>query len=184
MTSAQTIQLKSRARRARTGDAARDRLSAGPGLSRSRYAWGELPIVHLGDAHGPIVNVALPDTEPLDYSRENLLHLARTHEIVNACLRIRADRLIDPVLVVERTKDGENWEAERDHPLLSLARVPGESLDTASFWRYLSICWDAVGAVYLEPIKRGGLLVGLNPLDPQFVTDVYSAAGLLESYEW
>src|SRR5580765_3249519 len=182
MASAARLQLK--ARRARTGDAARDRIAGGPQVSRSRYAWGELPLVKLTDAHGPIINVALPDTPPLDYSRQNLLHLARTHEIVNACLRIRADRLIDPVLVVERTRDGENWEAERDHPLLSLARVPGDSLDTATFWRYLSICWDAVGAVYLEPIKAGGLLVGVNPLDPQYVTDVYSATGVLDTIEW
>jgi hypothetical protein len=181
MSSASIVQLKSRARRARSGDAARDRLSTGQLVPRSRYAWGELPLVRFDDPHGPIINVRLPETPALDYSRRNLLHLARTHEIVNACLRIRADRLIDPVLVVERSKDGETWEAERDHPLLALARVPGDSLDTATFWRYLSICWDSVGAVYLEPIKRGGMLVGINPLDPEFVTEVYTPTGILDT---
>jgi HK97 family phage portal protein len=184
MANALMVQLKALARRARSGDAAQDRLAAGPQQSRSRYAWGELPVINLGDAHGPIVNVALPDSPPLDYSRRNLLLIARTHEIVNACLRIRADRLVDPTLVVERSRDGETWEAERDHPLLALARVPGDSLDTATFWRYISICWDSVGAVYLEPIKRGGMLVGVNPLDPQFVNDVYSSTGVLDTIEW
>jgi phage portal protein BeeE len=28
------------------------------------------------------------------------------------------------------------------------------------------------------------MLVGINPLNPQYVTEVYSATGVLESYEW
>jgi hypothetical protein len=156
MGNAQIVQLKSRARRARSGDVANDQSSLGATSRRSRYAIGELPLVRITDPHGPIVNIALPDTPELDYSRQNLMTVARTHEVVNACLRLRADRLIDPVLVVERSTDGETWEPQRDHPLLALARIPGETLDTATLWRFLSISWDSVGAVYLEPIMRTG----------------------------
>lgn len=184
MTGAAIVQAKARARRARTGDAARDRVSAGTQTSRSRYAVGELPLVRLTDTHGPIVNIALPDTLELDYSRRNLMSIAGTHEIVNACLRIRADRLIDPTLVVERSKDGDTWEQDPGHPLLALARIPGATLDTATLWRFLSICWDAVGALYIEPILRNGMLVGLNPLDPQYITEVYSTSGTLDAYHW
>lgn len=184
MSNAAIVQLKSRARRARSGDVANDQSALGATARRSRYGIGELPLVRLTDAHGPIVNIALPDTPELDYSRQNLMTVARTHEVVNACLRLRADRLIDPALVVERSRDGETWEPQRDHPLLALARIPGETLDTATLWRFLSISWDSVGAVYLEPILRQGMLVGINPLNPQYVTEVYSATGVLESYEW
>jgi len=184
MTNAAIVQRKARARRARTGDAARDQISQGQQRSRGRYTIGELPLVRLDDPHGPIINIQMADAAQLDYSRQHLLYLAGTHEMVNACLRIRADRLIDPVLVVERSTDGENWEHERDHPLLALARIPGETLDTATFWRFLSMSWDSVGAVYIEPILRDGLLVGMNPLNPQYVTEVYSATGRLETYEW
>jgi len=183
MSNAAIVQRKARARRGRTGDAARDQVSQGQNR-RSRYTIGELPLVRLDDPHGPIINIQMADAAQLDYSRQHLLYLAGTHEMVNACLRIRADRLIDPVLVVERSTDGENWEQERDHPLLALARIPGETLDTASFWRFLSMSWDSVGAVYIEPILRDGLLVGMNPLNPQYVTEVYGATGRLETYEW
>lgn len=172
--------------RGRAGDTPTARVSsAGTEMRRSRYAWGELPLVRVDDAHGPIVNVALPTLAELDYSRPHLMQLARTHELVNACLRIRADRLLKPRVLVERSTNGDEWEIVPRHPLLDLLRVPGDALDTSAFWRFVSMCWDAVGYVYLEPLFDHGLLSGVNPLDPAYVTEVYSPqTGILEQYEW
>ena len=175
---------KARNRLARSGDAARDQVSAGVETRRGRYAWGELPLVRLEDAHGPIVNVRMDALDPLDYSRSHLLHIARTHELVNACLRIRANRLIKPRVTVERSTGPDEWQVLERHPLLDLIRVPGDNLDTASFWRFSSMCWDSVGYVYLEPIYTAGFLSGVNPLDPQFIQEYYTSTGRLDYYEW
>lgn len=182
-----TVLTKARARRAggRAGDTARD-LVAAQSLRQGgiRRAIGELPLLNVTDAHGPIVNLRLPDAADIDYSRRHLSEVARTHELCNACLRIRADRLIKPPIVVERTDNGDDWELIPHHPLLDLLRVPGETLETSAFWRFLSMSWDGIGAVYMEPLFDDGMLSGVNPLDPQYITERYTPMGQPDYYEW
>jgi len=92
--------------------------------------------------------------------------------------------LIKPRVTVERATGPDEWQRIEQHPLLDLIRVPDEHLDTAAFWRFVSMSWDAVGYVYLEPITISGFLVGVNPLDPQYVKEFYTSAGKLDYYEW
>jgi len=171
-------------RRNRAGDSVTDQVAADLAARQAGNAWGELPVVKLGDPHGPIVNIPMTQLDPLDYTRAHLLHIARTHELVNACLRIRADRLIKPRVTVERAAGPDEWQRIEQHPLLDLIRVPDEHLDTAAFWRFVSMSWDAVGYVYLEPIKIGDFLIGVNPLDPQYVKEFYTSSGKLDYYQW
>lgn len=182
-----TVLTKARSRRAggRAGDTARDLVAAQVNAHGGiRRAIGELPLLNVTDAHGPIVNLRLPDAADIDYSRRHLSEVARTHELCNACLRIRADRLIKPPIVVERTPNGDDWEMVPHHPLLDLLRVPGETLETSAFWRFVSMSWDGIGAVYLEPLFDNGMLAGVNPLDPQYITEHYTPTGMPDYYEW
>lgn len=182
-----TVLTKARSRRAggRAGDTARDLVAAqSPARSGMRRAIGELPLVNVTDAHGPIINLRLPDAADIDYSRRHLSEVARTHELCNACMRIRADRLIKPPIVVERTANGDDWELIPHHPLLDLLRMPGETLETSAFWRFVSMSWDGIGAVYLEPLFDNGMLAGVNPLDPQYITERYTPTGMPDYYEW
>lgn len=131
-----------------------------------------LPAERVEDAHGSIINVQWPDGLQLDTSACNTLDIARMHEVVNACIRIRSDRLIETPLVVERSTDGVNFEAIPNHALNQLFRMPGPNLDSASLWRCMSVSYDTAGLVYLDPtFDLRGVLKGFNPLDPCAVTE-------------
>lgn len=152
--------------------------------ARTLLAWtgrtpdATLPLTAIRGGGGTAIS-SLTDTQlheltaapPLQTTPAALLNTARTSEIVNACLRVRADGLIAPVPVVERREADGSYTAIPDHPLIMLLRAPGPTLDPSTLWRTMSVSWDATGVVYLEPLYENGLLVGLNPLNPAAITE-------------
>lgn len=169
--------LTKRRSRARSGDAT---ITPQASTQATRYSQPAfLPAERTEDAHGAIINVRWPDGLHLDTSACNTLDVARMHEVVNACIRIRSDRLVETPMVVETTSDGVNFEIIPNHALNQLFRMPGPTIDTASLWRCMAVSWDAVGLVYLEPTYDvGGVLKGFNPLDPCAIDERFSGRQL------
>lgn len=133
-----------------------------------------------------VINYPLPSALPLDYSNRGLLRVARINELVNACLRLRADGMITPRFVVERKDRDGNYITDDDHALLQLLRWPGQTIDTATLLRCLSVSWDATGLVYLEPIYNdAGILEAIEPLDPSLIEERRDRwTGELLGYTW
>jgi SPP1 gp7 family putative phage head morphogenesis protein len=122
----------------------------------------------------------------LDGGIAETLGLLSTNEIVYACMRERMKVLIQPAFVVERRQADGSYVVDDRHPLSALIRRPGPNLDTATLWRTFEASYASIGRLYIEPVyaSRPRMLVGLNPLNPAYIVEVYDNEGRIIAYDW
>jgi HK97 family phage portal protein len=94
---------------------------------------------------------------------------ALTHELVFACLRLKALAVQDVLPMVQKFR-ANDWEPDTTHPALVPLRNPNLDNTFGDLMAFLLVCDDVFGLAYLEKIKnRLGGVIGLAPLDPRTV---------------
>lgn len=96
---------------------------------------------------------------------------ALAHELVFACLRIKALALQDVLPMIQQYR-ANDWEPDLTHPALPALRNPNPDNTFSDLLAFMAICEDVFGVVYLEKIRnrmRG--VIGLAPLDPRTVNE-------------
>jgi len=135
------------------------------------------------ETRGWVIGADGSQARMLDDSPATVLGQIRLNELVYACMRERMKFLIQPQFVVERRRSDGTYAVEPQHELAGLIRRPGPNMDAATLWRCLEASYASIGRLYIEPMYRGGMLGGLNPLNPTYMHERYSE-GILTHYEW
>lgn len=119
----------------------------------------------------------------------SLMQAYRTSEIVFACIGAKAQAAVDPRLIVERRKSGdEGWQEIEGHPMRRLIMRPNPMMDEAGFARAVLTSMDIAGVFYAEIVRPNnrpnGLPIALYPLDPAKTRPIPDGEGGILSYEW
>lgn len=102
------------------------------------------------------------------------------NELVYACVQIKATAVQDPRLLVQKSvkkkDDGTGYEEVIGHPLRQLLMRPNPWMTEADFMRAAVVSWDVSNPrrFYCEKEYRNNLLIALWPLNPAYMSPIYS----------
>lgn len=108
---------------------------------------------------------------PAEFYRQGKISLreALAHELVFACLQIKALAIQDVLPVVQK-KIKTDWEADETHPLTPVLLNPNPDNTFGDLLAFMSTSEDIFGVVYFEKIRnRTRGIIGIAPLDPRTV---------------
>lgn len=120
-----------------------------------------------------------------------LISASTKNELAYACIEIKRKAMQDPRLVVEtKDKDG-TWKEEPAHPFQRLMMRPlkpdrtSAGMDGATFLGLQVASWDIARVFYAEKIRsRAGATIGLNPLNPGYMSPWYDTSRTQIGYTW
>ncbi len=118
-----------------------------------------------------------------DFSFENLVRFGwRRNELIFACVSKTAATASFVRLDVRRTADGETVD---NHPLRQLIARPNPFMDEFDFWYAVTVYQKLAGGAYFEKERdRGGRVIRLWPLRPDWVRPVRSQRDFIGGYEY
>lgn len=119
---------------------------------------------------------------------DSLISARRINELVYACIRIRANAMTDPRLMVQK-RGATEWEEVDGHPFRRLMLRPNKYMDETALMKAAEVSMNVAGVFYAEKVRSGGrMVVELHPLDPSKVKEIKrkNADGTEEvtAYEW
>lgn len=115
---------------------------------------------------------------------EHLLSQLSHSEIAYACIRIKKKAMADPRLIVQQRK-GDTYVEAVGHPLRRVIMRPMPDLDETAFIGTALASIDIAGVFFAEKIRsNAGALVGLNPINPLYMTPRKDDNGALIGYTY
>lgn len=101
-----------------------------------------------------------------------------------ACMRLRAQSVATlPLQLFERHED-ERRTVNRQHPLYTVLHdQPNENMSAAEYWQSQVLSLDLWGNAYSEKMMRGTQVIGLDPLNPEYMVPRWNDQGDME-YEY
>ena len=119
---------------------------------------------------------------------DSLISARRINELVYACIKIKADAITDPRLLVQK-RGAKEWEEVEGHPMRRLLMRPNKYMDETAFIRAAQVSMDVAGVFYAEKVRSGGrMVVEMHPLDPSKVKEVRKknddGTEEVTGYEW
>lgn len=120
-----------------------------------------------------------------------LISASTKNELAYACIEIKRKAMQDPRLIVEvKDKDG-TWKEEPAHPFQRLMMRPLKpgvhtaGMDGATFLGLQVASWDIARVFYAEKIRsRSGATIGLNPLNPAYMSPWYDTSRKQIGFTW
>ncbi|HEU5013963.1 MAG TPA: phage portal protein [Roseiflexaceae bacterium] len=121
---------------------------------------------------------------PAAHDLEQLLRQLRHSEIAYACIRIKKKAMADPRLIVQQ-RQGDTYVEAVGHPLRRLIMRPMPDLDETAFIGTALASIDIAGVFFAEKVRsHAGAIVGLNPINPLYMTPRKDASGTLNGYTY
>lgn len=119
---------------------------------------------------------------------DSLISARRVNELVYACIKIKADAMTDPRLMVQK-RGAKEWEEVDGHPFRRLMLRPNKYMDETALLRAAMVSMEVAGIFYAEKVRSGGkMVVELHPLDPSKVKEVkkknQDGTEEVTGYEW
>jgi HK97 family phage portal protein len=109
-------------------------------------------------------------------------HGWRKNELIFACISKTANTSAQVELKVYRDRDGEELP---EHPLKKLIQRPNSFMSEFDFWAAVIIYLKLAGVAYFEKERsRGGQVVNLWPLRPDWVRIIPSKQTMIGAYEY
>lgn len=95
------------------------------------------------------------------------------NEIVYAAINRKASSAVDPRLMVQQKKGGDEWAEVEGHPFRRLHMRPNEYMDESDFMRCYIVSQDTSGIFYAEIVRGANQLpTELHPLNPAKTTAI------------
>lgn len=136
----------------------------------------------LNPSRGPLEGKAASDIIPVgvqgrpaypDTDIGSLQNAYARNEIVYAAIDRKASAAVDPRLLVEQRKNGQEWDEVEGHPFRRLHMRPNEYMDESDFMRCYITALDYAGIFYAEIVRGSNQLpTELHPLNPSKVSAI------------
>lgn len=121
-------------------------------------------------------------TYPESSFANNVKYGWRRNELIFSCISKTANTASQVELVVQNKKDGEQL---LDHPLKQLIQRPNPYMSEFDFWAAVIIYQKLAGrAVFEKERSRGGQVVRLWPLRPDWLKPLPSSKRVVSGYEY